>query len=39
MKKHCKTCGNEIKQKPVIYDDYFFCNKPDIPCVIKYMNT
>lgn len=25
MKKICKQCGKEIKGKPKIYDEYFFC--------------
>lgn len=27
MKKICASCGKEIKGKPVIYDDYYFCNE------------
>ena len=27
MKKICKQCGKEIKSKPVIWDNYYFCPK------------
>jgi len=27
MKKICETCGKEIKKKPLIYDNYYFCNE------------
>ena len=36
MKKICKECGKEIKGKPVIYDDYYFCTKT--LCLGRYLN-
>lgn len=27
MKKHCNTCGENIKNKPIIYDNYYYCSK------------
>jgi len=26
-KKHCETCGQNIKGKPILYDDYYFCSQ------------
>ena len=36
MKKICKECGREIKGKPSIYDDYYFCTKT--LCLSRYLN-
>ena len=26
MKKMCQECKKEIKYKPIIWDDYYFCS-------------
>ena len=37
MKKHCRACGKEIKGKPQIFDDYYFCQNN--VCVFSYEHT
>lgn len=34
IKKVCKHCEKEIKGKPRIHDDYYFCNGE---CIRKYL--
>lgn len=35
MKWTCKACSSVIKGKPVVVDDYTFCNKVNMPCLIN----
>jgi hypothetical protein len=37
MIKLCKQCGKEIKGKPIIYDDYYFCDKEF--CLDKFLDS
>ena len=39
MEKHCKVCDAKIKGKPVIYDDYYFCNTPNVVCRMRFVDA
>ena len=37
MKKVCYICQKEIKGRPLIFDDYYFCKRNDAECKAIYI--